>query len=78
LNWAKHTALRSGLGQSNRLRVVTNGKRIRIYLNGVLATSLQDERFEVGQVRLGVEPSEHSNVEVAFSDLQVREVTGKG
>ena len=78
LDWAKHTALRPGLGQSNRLRMVTNGKRIRIYLNGMLATSFQDARFEVGQVRLGVEPSKNSTVEVAFSNLQLRGVTEKG
>ncbi len=74
MDWTSHAALRSGLEQPNRLRVVANGKRIQVYLNGVMATSFQDTRFEVGQVRLAVEPSGKSAAEVAFSDLQLREV----
>jgi hypothetical protein len=43
-------------------------------LNGVLATSFQDERFKMGKFYLAAEPSEKSSMEVGFSDLQVREV----
>jgi hypothetical protein len=54
--------------------VIVKGNRIQIYLNGALTASFADGRFDVGQVRLAVEPSENSDVEVAFSDLQIRGV----
>ncbi len=74
IDWTEHTALREGLNASNRLRVVMYGERMRVYLNGVLASSLRDEKFRLGQVRLGLEPSDKSSIAVAFSDLQLREV----
>lgn len=73
LDWTKHTALRPGLNQVNRLRVILNADRLRVYLNGVLSTSLSDRRYELGEVLLAAEPSEKSNIEVSFFDLQLRE-----
>ena len=72
--WAYHTALRPGNNEFNRLRVICNGDTFRIYLNGVLATSFQDDKFKMGKFYLAAEPSEKSSMEVGFSDLQVREV----
>jgi hypothetical protein len=74
IDWTAHTSLRAGLNLPNRLRLLANGRRIQIYLNGVLAASFADSRFEVGQVRLAVESSENSDIEAAFSDLQIRGV----
>jgi hypothetical protein len=71
--WAYHTALRDGLNQSNRLRVICNEGSFRVYLNGVLAASFKDSNFTMGKLYLAVEPSEKSNIGVAFSDLQLRE-----
>ena len=72
--WTYHTALHSGLHLENRLRVICNQDRFRVYLNGVLAASFKDTRFEVGKLYLAVEPSEKSNVGIAFSNLELREV----
>ncbi|MEW6405253.1 MAG: hypothetical protein AB1649_25960 [Chloroflexota bacterium] len=72
--WTSHTALRAGLNQSNRLRVLANGDRLRVYLNGVMATSIKHDKFDVGKVTVSVEPCKESNITVAFSDLQLREV----
>lgn len=72
--WAYHNALRSGLNEVNRLRVICNEDSFRVYLNGVLATSFKDSRFSMGKLYLAVEPSEKSAIGVAFSDLQLREV----
>ena len=73
-SWTKHTALRKGLNQINRLRVVIKGNHLRVYLNGVMATSIHDDRFQEGEILLAAEASEKSAVEVGYSDLQVREV----
>jgi hypothetical protein len=72
--WAYHSALQPGLNKSNRLRVICNGDSFRVYLNGVLAGSFKDSKFAVGKLHLAVEPSAKSAIEVAFSDLQLREV----
>ena len=74
--WSTHTALRSGLGQTNRLRVICNGENFRVYLNGVLATSFKDEKYKIGRLYLAAEPSKNSVIGVVFSDLQLREVLG--
>jgi hypothetical protein len=74
LDWTAHSALRQGLQVPNRLRVVMKGNQMRVYLNGVLATSWRDDRFISGQVRLGVEPGEKSSIEAVFSNLELREV----
>lgn len=71
--WANHTALKSGMNQTNRLRVICDGEKLRIYLNGTLATSLKDERFKRGKLYVAVVPTEKSNLDIIFSDLQLRE-----
>lgn len=73
VSWRTHPALRTEVGSSNRLRVLARGSQLRLYLNGVLATSLNDERQKAGTVRVVVSPTESSNLVVAFQDLQLRE-----
>jgi len=72
--WANHTALRSGMNETNRLRVICDGEKFRIYLNGTLATSFKDGRFKRGKLYVAVVPTEKSSLGIAFSDLQLREV----
>jgi hypothetical protein len=74
VKWTDHPSLRRALGDPNRLRVVLNQDRIRVFLNGVLATSLRDQRFSSGLVRVVVSPGKKSAIEAAFSDLQLREL----
>lgn len=74
LNWTKHSAIRPGLNQTNRLRFIASGDHLRVYLNGVLATTLHDGRYDEGEVLLCSEPGSHSEGEVGFTDLQLREV----
>jgi hypothetical protein len=50
------------------------GDRVRVYINGVLATSLRDDRYSLGLVRVVVSPGNDSGIEAAFSALQLREV----
>ena len=72
--WAHHSALRAGYKEVNRLRVICQGSSFRIYLNGVFATSFQNERYKMGKIFLVADATENSSIEVRFSDLQVREV----
>ncbi len=76
MSWTRHSAIRKGLNQVNRLRVIANGDRLRVYLNGVLATSIRDDHFDEGEVLLAIESGEKSVIDVGFTDLQLREVKG--
>ncbi|HLE30745.1 MAG TPA: hypothetical protein VI793_21655 [Anaerolineales bacterium] len=73
VNWAEHPALRKELGADNRLRVMMRADLLRVYVNGVLATSLHDARFGFGFARLVIAPGTKSPVTAAFADLQLRE-----
>ena len=72
--WTKHSALHPGLNQTNHLRFVTSEEHLHVYLNGVLATSIHDSRFDEGEVRLGADGTDKSSIDVGFSNLQLREV----
>ena len=74
VKWTTVPSLRKEWGDPNRLRVVMVGDRIRVYINGVLITSLRDDRYSSGLVRMVVSPGKNKTVEVAYSDLQLREV----
>lgn len=74
LKWTSHPILKTEMGEPNRLRAVLKGDQIRVYLNGVLATSLRDDKFSSGTVRVVISPGKTSNIKVAFSDLQLREL----
>jgi len=71
--WTDHPALGKGLGAENRLRVMLRADRLRVYLNGVFATSLHDAKYTFGFARLVVAPGTQTPIVVAFSDLQLRE-----
>lgn len=74
MTWANHTALRAGMNETNRLRVICDGVKFRVYLNGTLATSFKDEHFKRGKLYVAVVPTEKSSLDIVFSDLQLREV----
>lgn len=76
MSWTTHPNLRTEMGAPNRLRVVMRGNQLRVYLNGVLATSLRDDRFPSGLIRVVISPgSDKPNTVVAYSDLQLREIS---
>lgn len=74
LGWTEHAAIRQGLNQLNRLRVTASGDRFRMYINGVLATTMHDTRYVTGQVLLDAEGSRSSPIDAGFTDLQLRDV----
>lgn len=74
IGWTAHSAVRTGLNQANRLRVIASGDHLRMYINGVLASSLHDSQYTAGEVILDAEGSLKSGVDAGFTDLQVREV----
>jgi hypothetical protein len=74
MDWTEHAAIQKGMNKNNHLRVVCDGERILVYLNGVLGTSFKDNRSRMGRLHVVVEPNGETNLGIALSDLQVREV----
>lgn len=74
MDWTNHSAIRAGMHESNHLRVICDGERFRVYLNGVLATSFKDGRFKMGKLYVVAEPNGETDLGITFSDLQLREV----
>jgi hypothetical protein len=74
LNWTKHSALKPGLYQINRIRFIANKDHLQVYLNGVLATSIHDSIHKEGEVLLAAEATDKSSIDVGFTNLQLREV----
>ncbi len=72
ITWAEHNAVCQGFGVTNRLRVVCNLDRIRVYINGVLATSLRDTQFRSGKAEVVVN-GDKSDLLFSLADLQLRE-----
>jgi hypothetical protein len=72
-NWNEHPSLKQGWESSNRLRIIHQGNRIRLYLNGILAASVRDERYPGGRIILACGPI-GGDASFAFQDLQIREV----
>lgn len=73
VEWSTHPSMRKQIGQPNRLRIIARGARLRMYINGVLAASLLDSKFNAGLIRISISSGNHSSIGVAFSDLQLRE-----
>ena len=74
VDWTRNDALKAGVGEENRLRVVAAGGEITLYANDVKLTSVQDETFEAGHLALqaqgGSAESESATV-FAFRDLVI-------
>ena len=73
LNWTKHSALKPGMNQINRIRFIADKDHLRVYLNGVLATSIHDLLHKEGEVLLAAESTEKSSIDVGYTNLQLRE-----
>jgi hypothetical protein len=76
LSWTKHTALKPGLNQINRIRFISSKDHLHVYFNGVMATSVHDTHYQEGMVQLAAEATDKSSIDVGFTDLQLREVKG--
>lgn len=59
-NWTSTTAINSGIGDWNELRVVADGSNLSYHINDVLVWSDTDSDLTSG--RVGVTMTEHSSV----------------
>jgi hypothetical protein len=70
--WKTHPALSKGWGSPNNIRVIAKNRLIKMYLNGVFAAELEDEKFTSGLIRLVLAPKKKKSV-VSFQEIILRE-----
>ncbi len=61
-----------GKGQLNRLRVETEGDRIRLYVNDKLLDEVSDDTFTEGSIALAVNTFDEGDAAFLFDNLVVR------
>ncbi len=68
--WTRDPRIRTGVGATNRLRVVADGPSITGYINGEEVLTYNDEKQEVGQLTLGLVTFEQGGLTVRFDNLE--------
>jgi regulation of enolase protein 1 (concanavalin A-like superfamily) len=68
--WTRDATIATGVGATNRLRVVAEGPAITGYINGVEVLSYNDEQQQAGQLTLGLVTFEQGGLIVRFDNLE--------
>lgn len=70
VGWTRDERIRTGLGSTNRLRVVADGDQITGYINGEQVLTYTDRQGEVGQLTLGVVTFDAGGLVVRFDNVE--------
>jgi hypothetical protein len=68
--WTRDGRIRTGVGATNRLRVVAEGPAITGYINGEQVLTYSDEQPQAGQLTLGLVTFEQGGLTVRFDNLE--------
>lgn len=76
VDWTASTAIKTGVGETNRLRVVCSGNNLEFYANDQLLVKTKDTSFTSGYFALYAERWSEDNalVSVAFDNVEVKPV----
>lgn len=70
--WTESDAILTG-NVTNRIRVVCDGNKLALYVNGTLLTEVTDNAFTEGDIALSATTYEQDLTEVHFDNIVVRE-----
>jgi hypothetical protein len=73
IDWTESSAIKAA-GETNKLRVETNGDTIRLYANDKLLDEISDSTISRGKAALVVNTFDDPNVTVKFDNLVVQGV----
>jgi hypothetical protein len=79
IDWTRHEALKAGVGEENRLRVVATGAEIILYANDVRLITVTDDTFSAGHIALqaqGGSAESDSATVFAFRNLEIASPQG--
>lgn len=68
--WTRDQRINTGVGATNRLRVVATGPTITGYINGEQVLTYQDEQPQAGQLTLGLVTFEQGGLTVRFDNVE--------
>lgn len=68
--WTRDDRIRTGIGATNRLRVVAEGESLTGYINGEQVLSYSDPEPAAGQLTLGLVTFETGGLSVRFDNLE--------
>jgi len=74
VGWESSAAIYTGLGVTNRIRVVCSGSQFSFYANGAHLLDLFDDTLDRGNIGVAAGSFEESGVVVRFDDLKVYEL----
>lgn len=72
--WQSSTAIRTGLDETNRLRVAAAGGRLTFYANDTLLTQVFDGSYATGAIALDAGTFNQNELQVAFDNVVVLQV----
>jgi len=75
-DWFRSTAVRKGLQETNRLKVIADGSRLTFFVNGVQVGRASDSRLAKGDIAIMVETLGRSDVRVGFDNFAVTPLEG--
>lgn len=68
--WTRDSRIRTGVGETNRLRVVATGPEIVGYINGEQVLTFSDDEQNAGQLTLGLVTFEQGGLTVRFDTIE--------
>jgi hypothetical protein len=71
IDWTDSPVI-EGQGKLNRLRVETEGDRIRLFINDKLLDEVSDDTFTEGSIALAVSTFDEGDAAFLFDNLVVR------
>lgn len=69
--WTPTTAIKQGLNEANRLKVLASGPAMAFYVNDVLLVQLNDSSLSSGSIALDAGTFGGGNLQVSFDNLSV-------
>mgnify|MGYP003595053202 CR=1 FL=1 len=78
-DWTRHEALMPGLGEKNRIQILTRGPTITVFANGQKLMTVTDDTFKSGYIALqaqGGSPDTESATVFCFRDFEVSAPSG--
>jgi hypothetical protein len=76
--WTRDRRIHTGVGATNRLRVVAEGPSITGYINGEQVLTYSDDQQQPGQLTLGLVTFEQGGLTVRFDNLEGFAMAGAG
>ncbi len=70
-DWLDTVVINQGIGETNRLKVTADGKRIAVFVNDILLEEMTDDTYSSGNIALDAGTFDGAGARVSFDNLIV-------